>query len=217
MAARSSAELQPSAEGGACAPAGSSAHDKACARAGSTAGSGRAVEDHRWVPGSPTWCSTAMFLGCGLRRRLASSLSSPLLANRWLTRLFAWFVAEVGLHSPRSGCCQAAGLPERPAWLRPVGAPAQTRFCELYDSLWARLNVASATGAMLQCPGGATAGVPSAALVSLQGDVLSMTADLQVRPVAAAAPRALTRCAVGRSSWGARTPARPAAARWCCG
>lgn len=69
---------------------------------------------------------------------------------------------------------------------------------------------------MLQCPGGATAGVPSAALVSLQGDVLSMTADLQVRPVRAA-PGTLTRCAVGRSSRGARMPARPAAARWCCG
>jgi len=216
MAARSSSELQPSAEGGVCAPAGSSAHDKACARAGNTAGSGQAVEDHRWPrasqPAGALQCFWAAGLGAGLQARCSHPCCQPLAH-----KVVCLACCRGGLHSPTSGCCQAAGLPKRPAWLRTVGAPAQTRFCELYDSLWARLNVASATGAMLQCPGGATAGVPSAALVSLQGDVLSMTADLQVRPVVAAAPGALTCCAVVRSSRGARTPAQLAAARWCCG
>ena len=56
------------------------------------------------------------------------------------------------------------------------------RFCELYDGLWNRLNVAGGMGAALQSPGGAfVAGVPSAALVSLQRDVADLSADLQAR------------------------------------
>ena len=61
----------------------------------------------------------------------------------------------------------------RPAW-------CAGRFCELYDSLWNRLNVAGRTDAALQSPGGPhVAGVPSAALVSLQCDVADLSADLQ--------------------------------------
>ena len=63
----------------------------------------------------------------------------------------------------------------RPAW-------CAGRFCELYDSLWNRLNVAGRTGAALQSPGGAhVAGVPLAALVSLQCDVADLSANLQAR------------------------------------
>lgn len=63
----------------------------------------------------------------------------------------------------------------RPTW-------CAGRFCELYDRLWNRFNVAGSTGAALQSPGGAhVAGVPSAALVSLQRDVADLSADLQAR------------------------------------